>query len=181
MSKRMWVLLAGVVGTSILVGVVLGGPTRGEEALRELPSETEDFIELKFEMLTLIEVVDPDYTRASHFEVLALPAVQARPGQSMQVTWSGPRDGSMMEVRIECTPSVSNDSRILLADLRINWEHPGYGKRGGGISTGIRLLPGKPLMFGGGTSQELQKSHQTLTKAYRWQVTAYWPVARAGP
>jgi len=78
----------------------------------------------------------------------------------------------------------------VIEDLKINWQHPGYeigglgngyGKRGGGISTGIRLWPGKPLMFGGGTSQELQKSHQTLTKAYRWQVMAYWPVARAGP
>ena len=125
MSKGMWVLLAGVVGTSILVGVVVGGPTRGEEALRELPPETQDFIELKFEMLTLVEAVDQDPTGLSHFEVFALPTVQARPGQSMQVTWSGPRAGEMMQVQIECTPSVSNDGQIVLEDLKINWEHPG--------------------------------------------------------
>ncbi len=189
MSRRMWAVLTAVIMTGILVGVVLGAVGQEEEAIREASPATARFIELKFEILTVIEALDPRRADLSHFEVLSLPLVQVRPGESMQSIWSGPRTGDMMEVQIACTPSVSDNSQILLQDLEIKIIPTIWARAHGEavpvptrrkMKTTVKVTPGKPLICGGG-SAKVQKSDGTFTQVEKWQVTAHWPVTLARP
>lgn len=191
MNRRIWAVLIAVMVMGILLRVALGVADEGasQEGPGEPSPETEHFIELKFERLTVIEALDPSRAGLSHFEVLSLPVVQVRPGQSIQSTWSGPRAGDMLMVQIQCTPSVSDDDQILLKDLEIKIIHTlsvqvqGQAvpvATGTEMGTTVKLTPGKPLILGG-QEAKVQKHGRTLTQVEKWQVTGYWPVTLFKP